>query len=112
MSAYVVIWRYRVDPAQKAKFEKAYGPKGEWAKFFASAKDYQGTELLADDERPGEYVTIDRWKSEESHSAFLAENEAGYDRLDRRCEALTLSESRVGAYGIPGETGAAASRAK
>ena len=55
---YVVIWRYRVDPAQEAKFAKAYGPKGEWAKFFSSSKDYLGTELLADDERLGEYVTM------------------------------------------------------
>ncbi len=99
---YVVIWRYRVDPAQEAKFVKAYGPKGEWARFFAGAKAYLGTELLADDERPGEYVTLDRWESEAAYSAFLAEHEAEYDRLDRRCEALTLTESRLGAYGVPG----------
>lgn len=102
---YVVIWRYRVDPAQRAKFEKAYGPKGEWAKFFSSAQDYLGTELLVDDERPGEYATIDRWTSEEAYSAFLGEHEADYDRLDRRFEALTLSESRVGAYGVAGDKG-------
>lgn len=100
---YIVIWRYRVDPAQVAKFEKAYGPKGEWARFFAASKDYVGTELLADDERPGEYVTLDRWKSEEAYSAFLAENEDDYDRLDRRSEALTLSENRLGAYGVAGK---------
>jgi heme-degrading monooxygenase HmoA len=99
---YVIIWRYRVDPEQLAKFEKAYGPKGEWAKFFSASRDYLGTELLADDERPGEYATIDRWTGEEAFSAFLAEHEAEYDRLDRRFEALTLSESRVGAYRIAG----------
>ena len=95
---YIVIWRFKVDPAQRAKFEKAYGAKGEWAKFFSTAKDYLGTELLADDERPGEYVTIDRWNSEEAYSAFLAEHETDYDRLDRRFESLTISESRLGAY--------------
>ena len=100
---YIVIWRFRVDPEQVAKFEKACGPKGDWTKFFSAAKDYLGTELLADDERPGEYVTIDRWESEESYSAFLGEHEADYERLDRRFEALTLSESRVGAYGVAGE---------
>ena len=100
---YVVIWRYRVDPEQVAKFEKAYGPKGEWAKLFSASKDYLGTELLADDERPGEYVTIDRWSGEEAFSAFLGEHEAEYGRIDRRCEALTLSESRVGAYGPAGK---------
>jgi len=102
---YVVIWRYRVDPAQEAKFVKAYGPKGEWARFFSSSEDYVGTELLADDERPGEYVTIDRWKSEEAYSGFLGEHESDYDRLDRRMESLTLSESRIGAYGVAGEKG-------
>ena len=99
---YIVIWRYRVDLAQTTRFEKAYGPKGEWVKFFSASKDYLGTELLADDERAGEYVTIDRWESEESYSAYLGEHEADYDRLDRRFEALTLSESRVGAYGVAG----------
>ena len=99
---YVVIWRYKVDPAQVAKFEKSYGPKGEWAKFFSSSKDYAGTELLADDERPGEYVTIARWQSEEAYSAFLGEHEEDYGRLDRRFESLTLSESRLGAYGVAG----------
>jgi heme-degrading monooxygenase HmoA len=99
---YIVVWRYRVDPAQEAKFVKAYGPKGDWAKFFSASADYVGTELLADDERPGEYLTIDRWASEEAYSAFLGDHEADYDRLDRRCEALTLSESRVGAYGPAG----------
>ena len=97
---YIVIWRYRVDPAQQAKFVKAYGPKGDWARFFGGAKDYLGTELLADDERPGEYVTIDRWESEEAYSAFLSEHEADYDRLDRRFDALTVSEQRIGAYGV------------
>ncbi len=99
---YVVIWRYRVDPDHEAKFVKAYGPKGEWAKFFSGSKAYLGTELLADDERPGEYVTIDRWESEEAYSTYLGEHEAEYGRIDRRCEALTLSESRVGAYGVAG----------
>ena len=102
---YVIIWRYRVDPAELAKFEKAYGPTGDWAKFFSSAQDYLGTELLVDDERPGEYVTIDRWRSEEAYSGYLAEHEADYDRLDRRFQALTLSESRVGAYGVAAEKG-------
>jgi hypothetical protein len=102
---YLVIWRYRVDPAQLSRFEKAYGPKGEWAKFFSLSKDYLGTELLADDERPGEYVTIDRWNGEEAYSAYLGEHETEYDRLDRRFEALTLSESRLGAYGLAGEKG-------
>ena len=102
---YVVIWRYKVDPAQTPKFEKAYGPRGEWVKFFSSSKDYLGTELLVDDERPGEYVTIDRWESEESYSHFLGEHEDDYARLDRRCEALTLSESRLGAYGVAGAKG-------
>ena len=97
---YVIIWRYRVDPAELAKFEKAYGAKGEWAKFFSASPDYLGTELLADDERPGEYVTIDRWRSEEACSGFLADHEADYDRLDRRFQALTLTENRVGAYGV------------
>ncbi len=102
---YVIIWRYRVDPAALAKFERAYGPQGEWAKFFSASPDYLGTELLVDDERPGEYVTIDRWRSEEAHSGYLAENEADYDRLDRRFQALTLTENRVGAYGVAGGKG-------
>lgn len=96
---YVVVWRYRVDPDQRAKFEKACGAKGEWATFFSQSPAYLGSELLKDDERVDEYLTIDRWKSEEAYSSFLADHESDYDKIDRRCEALTLSESRIGAFG-------------
>jgi heme-degrading monooxygenase HmoA len=96
---YVVVWRYRVDPDQRAKFERAYGARGEWAKFFSQSPAWLGTELLKDDERPDEYLTIDRWESEEAYSGFLADHEDDYHKIDRRCEALTLSESRLGAFG-------------
>ena len=108
---YVVVWRYRVDPACEAKFVKAYRPGGDWARLFSASPDYLGTELLADDERPGEYVTIDRWTREEAYSAFLADHEADYDRLDRGCERYTLQEARIGAYGsLDGKPGAAGRR--
>ena len=98
---YVILWRFRIDPTLRAKFERAFGPKGDWAKFFSASKDYLGTELLKDDERDGEYVTLDRWESENAFNVFIRDHEQDYDRLDRRCEALTLSESRIGAYGDP-----------
>ena len=95
---FVVIWRFEVDAAHVAAFEAAYGPDGDWARLFRASSGYLGTELLRDAEAPGTYLTIDRWSSEDAFRAFRADHDAAYAALDRACEALTRSETRVGAY--------------
>ena len=73
-----LVFSYEVRDA--ARFEAAYGPKGDWASFFAQARGYIGTELLRDVESPGRYLVVDRWESAEAYNAFAAEHRDEYMR--------------------------------
>jgi len=86
-----------VKPGREAEFERVYGPKGEWAAFFATDSKYRGTVLVRDAARAGSYVTIDTWTSREAYETFRAWNRAAYAALDRRCEELTVEETAIAA---------------
>ena len=95
---YVVIWKFVVKAGCEAEFEEAYGRHGVWAEFFRRGKGYQGTELLRDESSPECYITVDRWQSRASYEKFQASYAAEYKAIDQRCETLTESETRVGAF--------------
>jgi heme-degrading monooxygenase HmoA len=63
-----------------AGFERAYGPDGDWAQFFAGANGYIGTELLRDVETPGRFLVIDRWDSADAYNSFASEHREEYMR--------------------------------
>jgi heme-degrading monooxygenase HmoA len=73
-----LVFSYEVRDA--AAFEGAYGPDGDWARFFAAGDGYIGTELLRDVETPSRYLVIDRWESAEQYNAFAAANRDEYMR--------------------------------
>ena len=93
---YVVIWEYQVRPGETARFERLYGPQGEWVALFRAWPGYRGTELLRDD--GDRYVTIDRWDSREAYENFQQHAASDYARIDALGDALTLDERRIGAY--------------
>lgn len=94
------IWRFRVPAGEIGEFERAYGPEGDWARLFARAGGYLGTELLKLDGEDGTYLTVDRWRSERDfHDAKIALKD-DYDALDRRCEAYTCEETWLGLYAV------------
>lgn len=94
---YTIIWKFEVKPGSEQKFEEMYASTGAWVQLFRRAgKAYLGTELLKDVERPGMYVTVDRWESHEAYEKFLKRSVNEYKRLDDQCEALTTSESKIG----------------
>jgi heme-degrading monooxygenase HmoA len=97
---FVVVWQFEVSDDKIAGFEAAYGPEGSWATLFRTSPNYLGTELLRDAYIPGNYLTIDRWTSEEAFRAFRKEHDGDYEVLDRACDALTGREARVGAYAV------------
>ena len=97
---FVVVWQFEIVEDKVPVFEAAYGPEGSWAQLFRTSPDYCGTELLRDAFVPGLYLTIDRWASEESFRAFRRDHDAGYETLDRACDALTQRETRIGAYTV------------
>jgi heme-degrading monooxygenase HmoA len=73
-----LVFSYEVRDADE--FERAYGPRGEWASFFGRSRGYVGTELLRDVETPGRYLVVDRWESADAYNAFAAEHREEYMR--------------------------------
>jgi heme-degrading monooxygenase HmoA len=97
-TVYVIVWTFRPKPGRELEFERAYGPSGGWATLFRRAPGYLGTELLRAADSSGQYLTVDRWQSRAAYEAFRVALPAEYEALDRACEALTVSEERVGDY--------------
>lgn len=100
MRMFVVVWQFEIAEDKIAAFEAAYGPEGAWAQLFRLSPDYRGTELLRDAYVPGNYLTIDRWTSEDAFRAFRKDNDQAYETLDRSCDDLTGRETRIGAYTV------------
>jgi 8-oxo-dGTP diphosphatase len=92
---HVLVWEFRAAEGREAAFEVAYGPEGDWARFFRQDPAYLGTELLRG--RDGRYVTLDRWRSKAAFEAFRAARREAYADLDRRMERLTGHEAPIGA---------------
>jgi|HubBroStandDraft_1064217.scaffolds.fasta_scaffold03106_2 quinol monooxygenase YgiN len=95
---YLVIWEFQVKPETKLAFEQAYGPEGDWARLFRQCPDYRGTQLVRDTDRPGRYLTFDRWTSRATFDQFKQAHRADYDAFDQRCAALTDDESLIGEF--------------
>jgi hypothetical protein len=100
---YVSIWRFRIESANCARFERAYGPDGEWARLFGRQPGFVGTELLledraADADGTAAYLTIDRWRARSDWLDFQDAYGDDYRMLDRTCESLTAAEERIGAF--------------
>ena len=95
---FAILWQFDISEEKLTAFEDAYGAHGSWSTLFARSADYLGTELLKDAYVPGRYITIDRWHSEEAFRAFRAQHDPDYEALDRACDSLTASESRIGAF--------------
>lgn len=84
----------------EAEFARVYGPQGEWAQLFAKSKGYHGTELLRDASETRRYVTVDSWDSLDDLALFKERHHEAYTALDRRCEALTEHEERIGNFEV------------
>ena len=95
---FVVVWQFEIAEDKIAAFEAAYGPEGAWAQLFRSLARLSGHGTAARRLRAGNYLTIDRWASEDAFRAFRKDHDAEYETLDRYCDALTAREDRIGAY--------------
>jgi heme-degrading monooxygenase HmoA len=95
---YEIFWEYEVRPGQVGAFEKLYGADGEWARLFRQADGYVETRLFRDVDRPTRWLTVDRWRSRASYEGFIRSAGPAYAALDRRGDALTVRERRVGAF--------------
>jgi Antibiotic biosynthesis monooxygenase. len=96
----VIIWEFRVAAGKRREFESAYGPDGEWARFFGRARNngYVETQLIRDAAVPTRYLTLDFWTSPQAYERFKKENQAEYQAIDQRCESLTQRENEIGRF--------------
>jgi len=95
---YLVVWQFRPQPGSEQLFEEAYGPRGPWARLFATGAGFIRTDLTHDLDDPRRYLTLDFWISKEAYKAFRARHAREYAAIDRECEALTADESLVGEF--------------
>ena len=95
---FLVLWEYEVKPGSAERFEKVYGPAGDWAQLFRTDAHYHETRLVRDPFRPNVYLTLDFWASRESYEDFMATHSAEYKKIDAAGESLTIKERRVGAF--------------
>jgi len=95
---FLVLWEYEVKPECAVRFEKVYGPGGDWDSLFHTDPNHAGTRLFRDVARSGVYLTADYWVSRKTYEEFLALRSSEYKRLDASCEDLTLCERHVGSF--------------
>jgi heme-degrading monooxygenase HmoA len=97
---YIIVWEFRVKRGQEATFGRAYGPDGEWVRFFRRGAGYLSTELLRDERDERRYLTTDRWSSRAAFDAFRAAWQAEYRALDEAYESLTEQETLIGMFTV------------
>jgi hypothetical protein len=95
---FVVLWEFEVKPGSTERFERVYGPGGDWDSLFRRDPNHAGTSLWRDPDRPGVYLTSDYWHSCAAYEAFLATQETEYKSLDAATQELTTHERKIGAY--------------
>lgn len=94
----IVVWEFHIKPGSEQKFIQNYAPKGAWAKLMSRSAGYRGTMLARDRQEPMRYLLYDRWKSAGELTEFKKLFAEEYAALDKECEALTVSEVRVGEF--------------
>lgn len=95
---YVRVWRFRPKPGLDQQFLEAYGPQGTWARLFATAPGFLGTELLLAEGAQPFYLTCDRWVNQASWRSFLDASRSAYEKLDHDTEALVAEEFEIGEF--------------
>jgi heme-degrading monooxygenase HmoA len=95
---YVVVWEYAVREGRESSFEELHGPHGDWVKLFQGRRGYLDTELLADLQTAGRYLSVDRWTTREAYEAFRLGAAEEYRRLDALGERLTVEERLLGTF--------------
>lgn len=99
---HIIVWEFIAKGGFEEKFEKAYGPEGDWVKLFREGEGYIRTELHRDTGSRSRYLTIDYWKSKTSYDTFRSSHVREYQLIDERCSTLTTFEALIGAFSRSG----------
>src|SRR5579859_7393598 len=92
---FVVLWEYEVKPGNEQRFERVYGPGGDWDSLFRRDAKHAGTHLFRDTARDRVYLTTDYWHSRKSYEEFQAHWSNEYKALDAATDELTLSQRHI-----------------
>jgi hypothetical protein len=95
---FLVLWEFEVKPGREERFERVYGPGGDWDSLFRRDPNHARTELLRDTGKPRVYLTADYWVSRKSYEEFLQAAGVEYKSLDSMAEELTANERHIGSY--------------
>ena len=95
---YLIMWEFQVRAGMEKRFERVYGPDGDWARLFKQDESYIGTELIQDLKAGRTFATLDFWTSQKAYEAFRNHHIAQYQALDRKCEEMTESEREIGKF--------------
>jgi len=95
---FVALWEFEVKPGCEERFEKVYGPDGDWARLFRSDANYRQTHLLHDPFHPSIYLTLDFWTSRQAYEKFLAGHRTEYQMLEDISNGMATNERRIGWY--------------
>lgn len=94
------VWTYKVKPELRTEFADAYGPDGVWVKFFSQSPGYIRTDILADNNDPDRFSTIDYFVNAEARPALVAERAEAFAALDKRWEEATVEETFIGVFAV------------
>jgi hypothetical protein len=97
---YSIIWKYKIKPENKEKFEYEYGPTGTWFKLFSKSGSYTGSFLNRMEEEDNVYILIDTWWDKESYENFMEKNREVYNRLSAQFENLYEQEEKIGSFDL------------
>lgn len=93
-----IIWMIEARPDRLEEFKQAYGSGGTWVSLFLKGEGYLETVLLRDAEHANRFLVIDRWRDLPAFESFKQRYLTEYNELDRRCEELTLQETKIGIF--------------
>jgi heme-degrading monooxygenase HmoA len=97
---FVILWEFEVKPGCQERFERVYGPQGDWVRLFLRDPRFRGSQLLRDPSRTHFYFTLDFWDSESAYQDFQNAHRASYEALDRATETFSLRERCIASFTI------------
>ena len=97
---FVCTWEYLVPDDRVTEFREVYDPEGPWVELSNKNRGYVRTDLLADLNNPGRFISTDFWDSRQDWENMKKEHAAEYHRIDQAAERLTQNERFVGFFQV------------
>ena len=98
---FLVLWEFEVKQGSEERFERVYGPGGDWDSLFRRDASHAGTYLFRDTTRSRVYLSTDYWLSRTSYEQFLRAHAGEYKALDAAAANLTTRERQLASLEAP-----------